>query len=96
MLMMQDFPETPKQKKWECKRMPDKIDWDGLMDEVLKWGKDVPALSFWKAGEDEAYAVCSSCAAFCGLGGLNVSSHAALLLFAGYPANAAGYHIMSV
>lgn len=55
--LVQDFPETPKQKEWQCKRMPDKIDWDDLMAEVLRRGTDVPALSFWKAGEDEAYAV---------------------------------------
>lgn len=59
---MQDFPATPKQKEWKCKRMPEKTDWDALMAEVHKWGKDVPALSFWKAGEDEAYAV--SCVLF--------------------------------
>ena len=37
--------------------MPEKTDWDWLMGEVLKWGKDVPALDFWEPGEDAAYAV---------------------------------------
>lgn len=57
MRLLQEYPETPKQQEWKSKRMPDKIDWEQLMSEVLRRGTDVPALSFWKAGEDEAYAV---------------------------------------
>jgi len=33
--LLQDFPEIPKQAEWKCKRMPDKIDWDGLIADVL-------------------------------------------------------------
>lgn len=54
---LQDFPEIPKQEEWKCKRMPDKIDWDGLIAEVLQRGTDVPEVPWFKPGEDAAYDV---------------------------------------
>ena len=59
--MLQDFPDVPKQKPWKSKRMPEKIDWDGLIREVLQRGTDVPEVSWWEPGEDAAYEVCSCC-----------------------------------
>ncbi len=55
--MLQDFPEIPKQAEWKCKRMPDKIDWDGLIADVLQRGTDVPEIPWFKPGEDAAYDV---------------------------------------
>ena len=57
---LQDFPDIPKQKPWMCKRMPDKIDWDGLIAEVLQRGTDVPEVPWFKPGEDAAYDVSSA------------------------------------
>ena len=37
--------------------MPDKIDWDGLVADVLKRGTDVPEIPWFKPGEDAAYDV---------------------------------------
>ena len=56
-LLLQDFPEIPKQAEWKCKRMPDKIDWDGLIADVLQRGTDVPEIPWFKPGEDAAYDV---------------------------------------
>lgn len=39
--------------------MPDKIDWDGLIEEVLQRGTDVPEVPWFKPGEDAAYDVSS-------------------------------------
>ena len=55
--LLQDFPEIPKQAEWKCKRMPDKIDWDGLIADVLQRGTDVPEIPWFKPGEDAAYDV---------------------------------------
>ncbi len=55
--LLQDFPEIPKQAEWKCKRMPDKIDWDGLIADVLQRGTDVPEVPWFKPGEDAAYDV---------------------------------------
>lgn len=37
--------------------MPDKIEWDGLIAEVLQRGTDVPEVPWFKPGEDAAYDV---------------------------------------
>ena len=37
--------------------MPDKIDWDGLIAEVLQRGPEVPEVPWFKPGEDAAYDV---------------------------------------
>ena len=37
--------------------MPDVIDWDGLIAEVLQRGTDVPEVPWFKPGEDAAYDV---------------------------------------
>ena len=37
--------------------MPDEIDWDGLIADVLKRGTDVPEIPWFKPGEDAAYDV---------------------------------------
>lgn len=37
--------------------MPDNIDWDGLIAEVLQRGTDVPEVPWFKPGEDAAYDV---------------------------------------
>ncbi len=37
--------------------MPDKIDWDGLIADVLQRGTDVPEIPWFKPGEDAAYDV---------------------------------------
>ncbi|KAL3156827.1 hypothetical protein ABBQ38_001097 [Trebouxia sp. C0009 RCD-2024] len=50
-----DYPPIPKQKPWQCRRMPDVIDWDGLIAEVLQRGTDVPEVPWFKPGEDAAY-----------------------------------------
>ncbi len=39
--------------------MPDKIDWDGLIADVLQRGTDVPEVPWFKPGEDAAYDVSS-------------------------------------
>ncbi|DBA93622.1 hypothetical protein WJX82_009822 [Trebouxia sp. C0006] len=54
-IYLEDFPEIPKQAEWKCKRMPDKIDWDGLIADVLQRGTDVPEVPWFKPGEDAAY-----------------------------------------
>lgn len=40
--------------------MPDNIDWDGLIAEVLQRGTDVPEVPWFKPGEDAAYDVSSA------------------------------------
>ena len=55
--MVQEFPDIPKQKVWKCERMPEKVDWDGLIADVLKRGTDVPEVPWFKPGEDSAYDV---------------------------------------
>ena len=37
--------------------MPDKIDWDGLIADVLQRGTEVPEIPWFKPGEDAAYDV---------------------------------------
>lgn len=64
---LQEFPEIPKQRPWKCKRMPDKIDWDGLIAEVLQRGPDVPEVPWFKPGEDAAYDVSSADSSPCQL-----------------------------
>ena len=59
--VLQEFPDIPKQREWKAKRMPDKVDWDGLIKEVLQRGTEVPEIPWWKPGEDAAYDVSTLC-----------------------------------
>ena len=60
-IVLQEFPDIPKQEKWKAKRMPDKIDWEGLIEQVLQRGTEVPEVPWWKPGEDAAYDVSTHC-----------------------------------
>lgn len=54
-LLLQEFPEMPKQDKWDGK-VP-VVEWDALLKEALERGKDVPEITWLQPGEDAAWHV---------------------------------------
>ena len=49
---LQEYPGLSKQPSWDV--LPDKIDWESSIAEVLDLGKDIPEVEWCLPGEENA------------------------------------------
>lgn len=54
---MQEYPELQKQANWNVDTTPEPVEWDDLIAEALKRGKEVPEVTWRQPGEDGAWEV---------------------------------------